>query len=173
MVSETTHEKETERARPVQERVYLALIKTAAKFEADLNRVFRSFELTHATYSILKILSGRGYEGSSCGQIAEQLIAEVPDMTRLLDRLERLGYVKRERSKADRRMVRVSITEKGQSAVEALREPTSEFYRGALSHVPEDRLLALLALLDDVRREGAAGRENRTESVEEQADAEL
>ena len=138
---------------PLEERVCIALIKSAAKSEGELNRVFKQYELTNATYSILKILASHGYEGSSCGQIAEQLIAEVPDMTRLLDRLERLGYVKRERSKADRRMVRVTITEKGLQTVTALKEPVAEFYRNSLSHVAHDRLLALLSLLEEVIRE--------------------
>ena len=149
--------------RPVEERLCVALVKTAARLEAELNRLFRAHELTHATHSILRILSVRGHEGSSCGEIAEQLIAEVPDMTRLLDRLERLGYVKRERSKADRRMVRVTITEKGVQTVTALKEPVAEFYRNSLSHVAHDRLLALLSLLEEVKREresAGAGQES-------------
>lgn len=134
-----------------EEQVYLALVRAAARFEAELNRVFRQYELTNATYRILTILEAAGHEGSSCGQIAEQLVAEVPDMTRLLDRLERLNYVKRERSKADRRMVRVTITEKGSHAVASLREPVADFYRAALAHLTEERQSLLLKLLEEAR----------------------
>ncbi len=158
--------------RPVEERLCVALVKTAARLEAELNRLFRAHELTHATHSILRILSVRGHEGSSCGEIAEQLIAEVPDMTRLLDRLERLGYVRRERSKADRRMVRVTITEKGTATVELLREPVAEFYRAALAHMSEERQSLLLSLLDEARRPSEEGLRKPSQGTVE-LDAEL
>jgi DNA-binding MarR family transcriptional regulator len=151
-------------ALPVEERVFVALVKASAKFEAGLNRLFRQFELTNATYSILKVLSEQGHEGASCGQIAERLIAEVPDMTRLLDRLERIGYVRRERSKADRRMVRVSISERGAQTVISLREPVSAYYTATLGPLGQEKLLALLALLDEARQtpgdEASAASEN-------------
>ena len=139
----------------LEEKVYLSLVKASAKLEAELNRLFRQYELTNATHLILRILETAGHEGRSCGQIAEQLVAEVPDMTRLLDRLDRLGYVKRERSKADRRMVRVTITEKGAHTLVALREPVGEFYRSAFAHLPEERQELLLRLLEEVRGESA------------------
>ena len=155
---------------PIEERVFVALIKASAKYEAGLNRLFRQFELTNATYSILKVLAEQGHEGASCGQIAERLIAEVPDMTRLLDRLERIGYVRRERSKADRRMVRVSISEKGAQTVSSLREPVGAYYRATLGPMGEEKLLAFLALLDEARspraEELAAGMEESSMDAE-------
>jgi DNA-binding MarR family transcriptional regulator len=102
--------------------LYVQLIRTATRLEAELNRVFRPMQLTGATYNILRILESAGSNGRSCGDISEQLIAEVPDMTRLLDRLERLGYVARARSSVDRRMVTVTITENGRAVLSQLRE---------------------------------------------------
>ena len=89
----------------LEESSYTLLVKAASRLEAELNRVLRPMDLTAATYNILRILRGAGSAGSSCGEISDQLIAEVPDMTRLLDRLEKLGYICRERSQVDRRMV--------------------------------------------------------------------
>lgn len=152
MVAETFAVNRKSDALPVEERVFVALVKGSARLEAGLNRLFRQFELTNATYSILTVLSDQGHEGASCGQIAERLIAEVPDMTRLLDRLERIGYVRRERSKADRRMVRVSISDRGAQTVASLREPVSAYYRSALGALGEEKLLALLALLEEARQ---------------------
>jgi DNA-binding MarR family transcriptional regulator len=96
-----------------EQATFVSIIRTAGRLEGELNRLLRPFELTTATYTILKILDRIGGDGLSCGDIAAQLIAEVPDMTRLLDRLERLEYVMRERSRVDRRMVKVKITARG------------------------------------------------------------
>ncbi len=143
---------------PLEQRVFLSLVKAAARLEAGLNRLFRQFELTHATYSILAILKESPQEGASCGQIAARLVAEVPDMTRLLDRLERIGYVRRERSKADRRMVRVFISDKGAEALSTLREPVSDYYRMASAQLNSEKQLALVSLLDELLGDtGAAG----------------
>jgi DNA-binding MarR family transcriptional regulator len=127
---------------PLEQSVYSVLIRTAARLEAELNRVFRPLDLTGATYSILKVLESAGRVGRSCGDISEQLIAEVPDMTRLLDRLERLGYVLRERSSIDRRMVKVTI--------DGLKEPVLECHKRQLSGLGETRLHELERLLTTV-----------------------
>jgi DNA-binding MarR family transcriptional regulator len=137
---------------PEQE-TYRLLIRTASRLEAELNRVFRPYDLTGATYNILRVLERAGGEGRSCGDIAQQLIAEVPDMTRLLDRLERLGYVVRERSRVDRRMVKVSVTEKGLEAVRALEEPVRECHRRQLGHIKPERLNQLRQSLSEIKPE--------------------
>jgi len=129
---------------------YTLLVRVAARLEAELNRVFRPFDLTAATYNILLVLQGAGGSGSSCGDISEQLIAEVPDMTRLLDRLERLGYVARERSSVDRRMVRVTITEKGASVLSGLRGPVRDCHIRQLGHLGEAKLTELSSLLKHI-----------------------
>ena len=106
----------------LEQGLFVDLVRAASRLEASLNRSFRPYELTTATYTILVILEKSGREGQSCGDIASQLIADVPDMTRLLDRLEKLEYVVRERSAMDRRMVKVRITHKGLEVVHVLRE---------------------------------------------------
>lgn len=132
---------------PIEQVSYTLLVKTAARLEAELNRVLRGMELTGATFNILRILQGAGANGQSCGDISEQLIAEVPDMTRLLDRLERLGYIARERSNVDRRMVRVTITEKGQKSLDSLRDAVRDCYVRQLGHLGQTKLQELTALL--------------------------
>lgn len=135
---------------PLEQVVYSLLIRTAARLEAELNRVFRPLDLTGATYSILKVLESAGTAGRSCGDISEQLIAEVPDMTRLLDRLERLGYVMRERSNIDRRMVKVTITDKGRAVLDGLRDPVLSCHRRQLGAIGEGNLRELEQLLTSV-----------------------
>lgn len=133
-----------------EQATFVSIIRTAGRLEGELNRVLRPFELTTATYTILKILDRVGGDGLSCGDIATQLIAEVPDMTRLLDRLERLEYVMRERSRVDRRMVKVKITPRGADVVQGLRDPVQDCHRRQLSHLQHDKLVTIQKLLAEV-----------------------
>jgi DNA-binding MarR family transcriptional regulator len=132
---------------PIEQTSYTLLVKAAARLEAELNRVLRGMDLTSATFSILRILESAGQNGQSCGDISEQLIAEVPDMTRLLDRLERLGYIARERSSVDRRMVRVTLSESGKKTLESLREAVRDCYVRQLGHLGQSKLSELSTLL--------------------------
>lgn len=130
-----------------EQQTYEMIVRTASRLEGELNRVLRPFELTGATYNILKILEAAGQGGKSCGDISDQLTAEVPDMTRLLDRLEKLGYIARARSSVDRRMVRVTLLEKGQSAVRELEPKVRECHARLLAHLEQDKLGELDSLL--------------------------
>lgn len=136
-----------------QQGAFTLLVKTAARLEAELNRVFRPLDLTGATYNILRILDVAGGAGRSCGDISEQLIAEVPDMTRLLDRLERLGYVLRERSNIDRRMVKVTITEKGRAVLDSLKGPVATCHARQFGELSESQLIELQGLLQSVLKQ--------------------
>jgi DNA-binding MarR family transcriptional regulator len=139
--------KQPEVAEPIEQATYTLLVRTAARLEGELNRLLRPMDLTGATYNILRILEAAGGAGRSCGDISELLIAEVPDMTRLLDRLERLEYVARARSSVDRRMVRVTITEKGKEVLEGLREQVRDCHIRQLGHLGQTKLGELGALL--------------------------
>ncbi|MFN4895529.1 MAG: MarR family winged helix-turn-helix transcriptional regulator [Pseudomonadota bacterium] len=139
---------------PIEQSTYALLVRAAARLEAELNRVFRPVDLTAATYNILLVLQDAGYSGRSCGDISEQLVAEVPDMTRLLDRLERLGYVARERSSIDRRMVKVTITAKGLSILEGLKESVRDCHIRQLGHLGQDKLTELSGLLRVILNRG-------------------
>lgn len=132
---------------PIEQASYTLLVKAASRLEADLNRVLRSMDLTSATFNILRVLEAAGSSGASCGDVSEQLIAEVPDMTRLLDRLERLEYIARERSNVDRRMVRVTITPKGTAVLESLKVAVRDCHVRQLGHLGQTKLNELGVLL--------------------------
>lgn len=144
--SGTTKDKAIE-AEGIEQVTFVHLVRAASKLDAELNRVLRPLELTSATYNILKVLRSAGGGGRSCGDISEQLIAQVPDMTRLLDRLERLGYVSRERSSLDRRMVKVSITDKGREVLESLKGAVGDCHIRQLGHLGAEKLGVLSELL--------------------------
>lgn len=137
--------------------VFFDLVRVASRLEGELNRVFRPYDLTTATFSILSILERVNPEGLSCGDVAGQLIAEVPDMTRLLDRLERLEYVVRERSSLDRRMVKVRLTERGVEVVRNLKGAVQRCHKDQFKALAADKIEELRSLLREVGREERAG----------------
>jgi DNA-binding MarR family transcriptional regulator len=131
----------------IEQLAFNLLVRSASKLDAELNRVLRPLELTSATYNILKVLRLAGGAGRSCGDISEQLTAQVPDMTRLLDRLERLGYVSRERSSIDRRMVKVLITDRGTEVLDSLKGAVGDCHIRQLGHLGVEKLGILSELL--------------------------
>ena len=140
--------------RTAEQGVFYEIVRAANRLEGELNRLFRPHDLTTATFAILTILERAKDEGLSCGDISTQLIAAVPDMTRLLDRLEKLEYITRERSALDRRMVKVKPTQKGLEAVSELQGQVEDVHRRQFSGIAPERLSALRSLLVEVGREG-------------------
>jgi DNA-binding MarR family transcriptional regulator len=137
--------------RSVQQEVLLAMTRTAEQIAAPTYEVLREAGISASQYNVLRILRGAGEEGLPCGEISERMVRRDPDLTRLLDRLEKGGLVIRERDTKDRRIVRASITKGGLALLDSLDAPVEESVRGALAHVPVKRLRELLALLEEVR----------------------
>lgn len=152
-------------AETTEQGAFFDLVRVASRLEGELNRVFRPYDLTTATFSILSILERVSPEGLSCGDVAGQLIAEVPDMTRLLDRLERLEYVVRERSSLDRRMVKVRLTERGIEVVRNLKDAVQRCHKEQFGSIPPEKLEQLRALLKELGRDERGGT-TRNESSE-------
>src|SRR5882672_9277108 len=91
-------------AGPEQE-AYLALLRTADALESQVEAKLKEFGLTGTQYNALRILRGAGPDGIPCSEIGERMITRDPDVTRLLDRLQKRGLVKRTRGQQDRRVI--------------------------------------------------------------------
>lgn len=131
---------------PEQE-AYLNIIRTATMFAADFERLFKEHGLSGATYNALRILRAGGREGRTCNDIGSDLVAQVPDVTRLVDRLERAGLAERCRCQADRRVIFVKITKKGLGVLAKVDKPLLALHRKQLAHLGEKRLESLNRLL--------------------------
>jgi DNA-binding MarR family transcriptional regulator len=81
------------------------------------------------------------------------MITRDPDITRLLDRLEKRGLIARWRDSKDRRMVLARITPEGLKMLGRLDGPMQEGHRKQLGHLGRERLKALCELLRVARRE--------------------
>jgi DNA-binding MarR family transcriptional regulator len=138
------------RAGSPEEAAFLDLLRTADMLTRGADWVLKDEDLSLTQYNILRILRGAP-QGLACGEIAGRMITRDPDVTRLLDRLEKRGLISRSRESRDRRLVLARITPEGMKVVDRLDEPVQKIHRGQLGHMGEDRLQALAELLAAAR----------------------
>ncbi len=129
---------------------HLSLVRTSDRLQTRFLRLFREQGLTPAQYNILRILRGEG-RPMKCMEIAGRTVTEVPGITGLIDRLEKIELVQRERSQEDRREIFVAITPKGLAMLAALDEPVLQLHRALLGHLTRDELDELIRLLEKAR----------------------
>jgi DNA-binding MarR family transcriptional regulator len=115
----------------------VALLRAANRLVLEIDRLLRPWKLTLAQYNVLRILRGAGDNGAACGQIGSQLIEHDPDITRLVDRLDRQQLVERSRDAIDRRVVRTRITPKGLKLLAALDPEIDALHERQLGHLSD------------------------------------
>jgi DNA-binding MarR family transcriptional regulator len=91
-----------------EESAFLELLRTTDILSRRLSQTLKKEELSGTQYTVLRILRGAP-AGLSCGEIGNRMITRDPDITRLLDRLEKRGLISRSRETKDRRTVMVRI----------------------------------------------------------------
>jgi DNA-binding MarR family transcriptional regulator len=138
-----------------EEVAYLDLVRTTDMLSRRLTQVLKTEDLSSNQYNVLRILRGAP-EGLPCGEIGNRMITRDPDITRLLDRLERRTLISRCREIKDRRMVMAHITPEGLKLLARLDEPVREAHRSQLGHLGKERLRTLTELLRDGRSQLAA-----------------
>ena len=135
---------------PEQE-ILLGLRMAAARVVEPWERFLKTTaQLTAHQYNVLRILRGSHPAQLACGDIAERMIERDPDITRLVDRLETRGLVKRSRSRQDRRVVEVGITEKGLVLVRGLDGHVQRLPKALLGSLGVERARQLASLLEAV-----------------------
>jgi DNA-binding MarR family transcriptional regulator len=137
----------------LQQEAYLNLVRTAAALADDLERVLRPFGVTGPQYNVLRILQGAGAKGLCRNEVRDRMLTRMPDMTRLLDRMERAGLVERERSAEDRRLVSTCITARGRDLLAQASGAVEREHERRLGHLAEAQLRTLVELLTALRRD--------------------
>lgn len=154
MVSKLQRElKQTKPFSSLEEEVLLNVARTAEYVATRAAEVLKSADLTPTQYNALRILRGAGSSGLTCGEISSRMVTRDSDITRLLDRLERRGLIRRERPETSRRIVITRITGEGLRLLAELDVPMQEGARKLLAHMGKQRLKALKQLLEDCRLE--------------------
>ena len=135
----------------LEERTFLSLLKAGDALGQQAEHLTRTAELTGTQYNVLRILRGAGPGGLACRGIGERLITHDPDITRLLDRMEKRGLITRERQKDDRRVVKTRITPRGLELLKPLDQPMRDLHKKQFRHMAGARLKTLYDLLEEVR----------------------
>lgn len=140
------------RAPSPEEGAFLDLLRTTDMLSRGLVTILKAEGLSATQYNVLRILRGAP-EGLACGEIASRMITRDPDVTRLLDRLEKRGLVSRCRETKDRRTVLTRITPAGLKLLSRLDGPVQGTHRKQLGHLGRERLRALAELLGVARHQ--------------------
>ena len=141
--------------RSVAEEAMLSVYRTSEVLVRGTVELLRPYGLTATQYNVLRILRGAGDEGLPCSEIGARIVTHEPDVTRLLDRLQRMGHVERERATTDRRVVLTRITPAGMELLARLDGPVNELDQRRLGVLSEKELHTLIDLLATVRRAAA------------------
>jgi DNA-binding MarR family transcriptional regulator len=150
MKASTHSESKQHRADCPEELAFLELSRTTDMLSRRLSQLLKTEELSSTQYNVLRILRGAS-EGLPCGEIGNRMITRDPDITRLLDRLEKRELISRCRETKDRRMVMARITPEGLKLLARMDEPVRETHRQQLGHLGRVRLRALTELLQASR----------------------
>lgn len=138
----------------LEQEAMLSIERTAAVLIHRFAESLKAYDITPTQYNVLRILRGAGEDGLCRNEIRDRLVSQVPDVTRLLDRLEDAGLVMRERSEQDRRLVTTRITRQGTKLLSRLDEPVVRNHSRQLSHLTQAQLRTLIELLGLVRDGG-------------------
>lgn len=137
-----------------EEATFLELCRTTDFLSRRLALVLKAEDLSANQYNVLRILRGSP-DGLPCGEIGNRMITRDPDITRLLDRLEKRHLIVRSRQTKDRRMVMGRIAPDGIKLLARMDEPVREAHQAQLGYLGRERLRALTELLQAAR--GNAG----------------
>lgn len=129
-----------------EEVLFVELQRAADLLARAPAQLLREHKLSSNQYNVLRILRGAP-EGLLCGEIASRMISREPDITRLLDRLEKRGLVGRCRQDVDRRRVLTRVTEGGLDLLSRLDRPVCELHRRQLGHLGLKRQNQLTQLI--------------------------
>jgi len=145
--------KEIHQAKPfaaLEEELLVSLLRTTDVLHERFEQIVRPFNISMTQYTVLRILRGAEPAGRTCGEIGERMIAREPDVTRLLDRMDKAGLIGRTRDSKDRRVVLTRITGSGLKLLDEM-EPKMRELDGLLKPMGERKIETMLKLLDEVR----------------------
>jgi len=147
---------ELKQSRPfasIEQEATLNVVRTGAMLTDMIESVLKPYGLSAAQYNVLKILRGAEPEGLCRNEIRDRMLTRMPDMTRLLDRMEDAGLVTRTRQTNDRRLVRTELTERATELLDKIEPNMLEEHRERLGGLSRDDLRRLIELLTAVRRQ--------------------
>ena len=130
----------------------LSILRTAAVIEHHLGEALKPHGLTLSQYNVLRILNGAEPTGLCGRDVGERMVAQVPDIPRLLERMEALKLIRRERDTEDRRQVNARITPAGRELLAQATPDLEQVEASRLRSIGPTDLETLTSLLAEVRQ---------------------
>ncbi len=143
--------KQTKPFASLEEEALLNLQRSAEHLNWRWAEMLKPWDLTPAQYNALRILRGAGKAGLACSEIGARMVTQDSDITRLLDRLEKKGWVVRARDVEDRRVVTARATKKALGLLAELDGPATEFAKKCMKGLNSRRLEELNESLERLR----------------------
>ena len=143
----------------LEQEATLSIARTADQLNICFARLFREFGLTPSQYNVLRILRGEG-NPLPILEVADRMLTVVPGITGLIDRLEAMGLLARDRSTEDRRVVFVAITPQGLALLGKLDAPEAAMHKRLIGHLSSAELRELIGLLEKARQPLDEGRKD-------------
>lgn len=150
----TTLQEEIRQRRPfksLQEETALNMGRTAVLLAEAAEAFLRPYGVSPPQYNVLRILRGAGEKGLGRNEIRDRLLSRMPDVTRLLARLEEAGLIVRERSSQDRRYVPTRLTPAGLDLLDRLDGPVARNQHEQFAGLDTAQLQALCDMLTHIR----------------------
>jgi DNA-binding MarR family transcriptional regulator len=116
----------------------LELERATDQLRREIHLLLRTFGLTSTQFNALRILQSGDPGGLTCSGLGNRLISTDPDITRLLDRLARQGFVRRHRDARDRRVVLTEITDAGTALLQSIAPQLDARVRALFAHMLEE-----------------------------------
>ncbi|HEX6057719.1 MAG TPA: MarR family transcriptional regulator [Gemmatimonadaceae bacterium] len=150
----TTLRDEIRQTRPFaspKEEAFLSVIRTGAQLVDGVERLLRPYGLSMPQYNVLRILRGAEPAGLCRNEVRDRMLTRMPDMTRLLDRMEAAGLISRSRESDDRRMVTTRLTKEGRRVLAELDPVVTAEHARRFRGLTTAQVKALVELLAAVR----------------------
>jgi len=144
--------KQTKPFSSLEQEAQLNIVRTGAMMMDEIEQFLKPYGVTATQYNVLRILRGSEPDGLCRNELRDRMLTRMPDVTRLLDRMEEAGLVARTREDEDRRMVRSRITPEGLKLLADVDGATLEEHRRRFERLDDDQLRTLIDLLTLVRQ---------------------
>jgi DNA-binding MarR family transcriptional regulator len=136
----------------LHQEAHLNVVRTSSTLVDSIDELLKPHGITGTQYNVLRILRGADAAGLCRNELRDRMLTRMPDMTRLLDRMEEAGLVARTRDSEDRRLVLTRITRAGRKLVDELDAPMDQLHKDQLGHLSATQLRTLVDLLTLTRR---------------------
>ena len=136
----------------LEEEALLSIVRTSAVLMDEFEQMLKPYGITATQFNVLRILRGSEPDGLCRNELRDRMLTRMPDVTRLLDRMEEAGLVERVRGNEDRRLVSTRISKEAMRLLARLDKVVSANQQQYFKGVTKQQLRTLIDVLSTVRQ---------------------